>query len=426
MPPGSLAVIVPTWNGAHLLGGCLDSLARQSVRPHVIVVDNGSTDRSVEFVTSRHPGVQLVCLPANRGFAGGVNAGIAAARAGGARWIGLLNNDAVAEEHWVERLLDVLRAHPQVGIATARILDATGRLVDSTGDFYTVWGIPYPRGRGQPNDARLCTPGPVFAASGGASLYRVTVFEEVGVFDESFFAYYEDVDLSFRARLAGWDIHYVPDALVWHAMGATSSTLGDFTRYHVVKNHVYLYAKNLPAPLLARHLPTALAGLGWLLAADLRAGRLSSSMRALREAAGHAGELRERRRQVQAARVLTSAQVDAWIERGWPATMSSPADRIARVFPGGRRHVPRAVRDRGRVGDLGPVGGASPREPVTGAPEAVVDAQEAGAGLAEPVAPTGSPRSAEPSRRKAAASAERHSGSGSNPAARHAASESTE
>lgn len=412
-PPGWLAVIVPTWNGAHLLGECLASLERQSVRPHVIVVDNGSTDRSVELVTSRYPGAQLVRLPANRGFAGGVNAGIAAARAGGARWIGLLNNDAVAEEHWLERLLDVLRAHPQVGIATARIVDAAGRLLDSTGDFYTVWGIPYPRGRGQPDDGRLRTPGPVFAASGGASLYRVTVFEEVGVFDESFFAYYEDVDLSFRARLAGWDIHYVPDALVQHVMGATSSTLGDFTRYHVVKNHVYLYAKNLPAPLLVRHLPTALAGLGWLLAADLRAGRLRSSLGALREAADHAGELRERRREVQRARVLTSAQVDAWIERGWPATMASPAERIARACSGGRTRAPRPAADRGGAAD------ASPLEPSAGAQEAVAD-------LPEPVAETGSPRSAEPSRRKAALSAERHSGSGSNPAARQAASESTE
>lgn len=247
MKKGSIAIVVPSWNGKASLATCLDSLLSQSLESHIIVVENGSTDGSAEFTETKYPQVELIKNAKNLGFAGGVNTGIRKALAGGFEYVALFNNDAMADKHWLEGLVARLGSHPEEGIATCKFMDIHRQHLDSTGDWYTNWGLPYPRGRGEPADnTRYDSQTSIFAASGGASLYRAKLFEDIGLFDEDFFAYYEDVDLSFRAQLAGWKVAYVPAAIAYHQIGATSGKIKGFTTYQTMKNLPLLLYKNVP------------------------------------------------------------------------------------------------------------------------------------------------------------------------------------
>lgn len=249
------AVVIPNWNGRDLIGTCLDSLLAQTYSCQIIVVDNGSVDGSAEFIAREYPTVDLVQLPKNRGFAGGVNAGIRRAIELEAEAVALFNSDAVAEADWLEQLAKYLGAHQSVGIVTGKLLAGDKQHLDSTGDYYTSWGLPYPRGRGEPDNGQYDQAGTVFGASGGASLYRITMLKEVGLFDEAFFAYYEDVELSFRAQLAGWQVAYQPTARAYHHTGSTSSRIKGFSTYQTLKNLPMIVRKNVPLALLPQVLP---------------------------------------------------------------------------------------------------------------------------------------------------------------------------
>lgn len=240
-----VAVVVPNWNGADSLAACIDSLLSQSQKCLVIVVDNGSVDESRDIL-ERYTDIEVIQHLENKGFAGGVNAGFERAIELGFGYVAAFNNDATGDKKWLEQLVKELGAHPKVGIATGKFLDEAGSHLDSTGDYYTVWGLPYPRGRGETELNKYDTECDIFAASGGASLYRVSMLKEIGLFDEDFFAYYEDVDLSFRAQLAGWKVRYVPEAVAYHQIGATSSKIKGFTTYQTLKNIPLLAWKNVP------------------------------------------------------------------------------------------------------------------------------------------------------------------------------------
>jgi len=245
-------VVVPNWNGKDSLRDCLVSLRAQSLQAHVIVVDNGSADGSVALVEKNYPEVELVKHADNKGYAGGVNPGFRRAIELRAKYAAAFNNDAIADKQWLEKLAGYLDSHDQVGIAACKLLTADGQRLDSTGDYYTVWGLPYPRGRGESDIDKYNDQTDIFAASGGASLYRMKMLEEIGLFDEDFFAYYEDVDLSFRAQLAGWKVRYVPAAIAYHQIGGTSGKLKGFATYQTLKNLPMLLVKNVPRKYLYR------------------------------------------------------------------------------------------------------------------------------------------------------------------------------
>jgi GT2 family glycosyltransferase len=242
----STVVVVPNWNGEGVLKDCLDSLQAQSLKPHIIVVDNGSVDGSVTLIEKHYPDVELIKHADNKGYAGGVNPGFRQAIRLGTKYVAPFNNDAEADKQWLEKLVDYLEARNQAGIATCKVLSADGKHIDSTGDQYTVWGLPYPRGRGESDIDKYDAKTEIFGASGAASLYRVSMLREVGLLDEDFFAYYEDVDLSFRAQLAGWKVAYVPESVVYHEIGATSGKIKGFAVYQTMKNLQLLMYKNVP------------------------------------------------------------------------------------------------------------------------------------------------------------------------------------
>lgn len=248
-------VVIPNWNGADLIGACLRSLEAQSFKAHIVVVDNGSVDGSVKIIEAEFPGVHLIKLPKNIGFAGGVNTGIHYALEQGADAVALFNNDAVAEPNWLKNLVETMWSDEKVGIVSCKQMRSDKQYIDSTGDFYSIWGMPFPRGRNQLDTGQYDKPEEVFSAPAGATLYRGKLFEDIGLFDEMFFAYLEDVDVSFRAQLAGWKVRYEPSAVVYHHVGATSSKLGSFSRYHFIKNFYMTYAKNMPGWLYWKYLP---------------------------------------------------------------------------------------------------------------------------------------------------------------------------
>jgi GT2 family glycosyltransferase len=253
--PEKVAVVVPNWNGIATLGACIESLQNQSLLPRIIVVENGSVDDSLTLLQTKYSGVTVLVQPKNLGFAGGVNIGLVRAISDGAQFVALFNNDAVAEKDWLRNLVKAMTHDDNTGIVTCKFMDISGKHLDSTGDQYTNWGLPYPRGRGEPVSNRFDKQLDVFAASGGASLYRVKMLKEIGLFDKNFFAYYEDVDLSFRAQLAGWKVRYCPQAIAYHQIGATSSKINGFTTYQTMKNLPWLLWKNVPGRYLFSVLP---------------------------------------------------------------------------------------------------------------------------------------------------------------------------
>ncbi len=238
-------VVIPNLNGGAELEKAVLSLEAQTLQPHIIVVDNASTDDSLAFLAD-HPKVELIRNKTNKGYAGGVNPGFQRALEMHALYVAPLNDDAVADPRWLELLVKYLDNHSETGAAASKVMKSDKIHLDSTGDYYTVWGLPYPRGRNEVDKGQYDHLTDIFAASGASSLFRVAALREVGLFDEDFFAYYEDVDLSFRLQLAGWKISYVPESVVYHAIGMTSGRIKGFTTYQTMKNLPLLLEKNVP------------------------------------------------------------------------------------------------------------------------------------------------------------------------------------
>ena len=250
-----IVVVIPSWNHAHGLRACLDSVQAQTLKPHIIVVDNGSTDDSVAIIEKHYPNVELIKHEKNLGYSGGVNPGFRRAMEMDYDYVAPFNNDAIADRNWLKYLAAYLNTHADTGIVTCKLLSADGKHLDSTGDYYTTWGLAYPRGRGEADITRYDNETNIFGASGGASLYRVAMLREIGILDDNFFAYYEDVDISFRAQLAGWKIAYVPDSKVYHEMSVTGARIKGFFTYQTMKNLPMVLWKNVPLPLLPTVLP---------------------------------------------------------------------------------------------------------------------------------------------------------------------------
>ncbi len=246
-----VTVVVVNWNGKPSLIQCLDALRKQSIRDSmaVIVVDNGSVDGSVEAVKQQFPEVALIALPENLGFSAANNIAIRSVQTD---YAALLNNDAIAHPLWLETLIDAMGRYPEAGFAASKMLyQQTPHIIDRAGDGYTTAGAGSLRGRGQSaNTFRRIEW--IFGACAGAALYRMTMLEDIGLFDEDFFLLYEDVDLSFRAQLKGYKCCYIPDAVVYHQASRTIGYDSPTSVYYGHRNLEWVYFQNMPASLLAR------------------------------------------------------------------------------------------------------------------------------------------------------------------------------
>ena len=245
-----VSVIVVNWNGRELLSECLGSLKKQAY-PHfsTVLVDNGSTDGSVDFVRKKFPEVRIMALPENTGFSVANNMAI---RSVNSKYVALLNNDAVAHPLWLKNLVAALESTPEAGFAASKIfLYEKPDVIDRVGDSYTTAGTGLLRGRGASAGAYDRREW-VFGACAAAGLYRMRMLKEIGLFDEDFFLLYEDVDLSFRAQLRNYRCLYVPEARVYHK--ASSSIVHDspISVYYSHRNLEWVYLKNMPAGLIPK------------------------------------------------------------------------------------------------------------------------------------------------------------------------------
>ncbi len=245
-----ISIIIPHLNGKHHLDDCFQSLRQQTFTDfEVMLVDNGSTDGTQDYVRENYPEVRLLELGENRGFTGACNAGWQAAQG---EIIILLNNDTEVDAHWLAEIVDAFERHPRGG--QRRQQNAAlrpARPFPHGRGLLRLDGIPGNRGVWQQDVGQFDREEYVFSACGGSSAYRRTMLEEIGFLDDDFFFSCEDVDMGWRANLAGWRVLYVPTAVLYHKLKATG---GDVTgSYYDGRNFLYLIWKNYPTSLLRRH-----------------------------------------------------------------------------------------------------------------------------------------------------------------------------
>lgn len=320
------SVIIVNWNRRQLLECCLESLAAQRDVPfEVIIIDNGSTDGSPDAVRAF---VTRVCFPvhlienrSNRGFCGANNQGIAVAQG---KYVALLNNDAEANPGWLEALVRSLEARPDFGMAAAKILVFEDpRRIDKVGHLIYPDGQNRGRGTGEWDHGQYDREEEILWPDGCAALYRKSMLDEIGGFDEDLFAYGDDAELGMRARLAGWRCIYVPSAVVRHHRGATLGVLSSRRLELIERNRILLAVKHFPLTLLWMNIPwfllRLLAGAWAGLRGRGEAGRFSGFAGKLRLAAallrGTAAGVRlipqtvRKRKQLRHLRRLTPAEI---------------------------------------------------------------------------------------------------------------------
>ena len=248
-------IIIPNYNGLSFMEPCFEALEKQTTKDFkILVVDNGSTDGSVEWLKERE--IPSIFLPENTGFSGAVNVGI---RAADTPYVILLNNDTKVAPHYVEALERAMDRSEKIFSVSSKMIQMyhPDRL-DDAGDMYSLLGWAYQRGVGR-DLTHYRRSSRVFSACAGAAIYRREVFEEIGYFDEMHFAYLEDIDVGYRARIAGYDNIYCPAALVWHVGSGTSgSKYNSFKVKLAARNNVYLNYKNMPClQLIINAIPIA-------------------------------------------------------------------------------------------------------------------------------------------------------------------------
>jgi GT2 family glycosyltransferase len=313
-----VSVVIVTWNGRRYLDACLAAVQSQKgVTVETILVDNASTDGTVDYVRERFPWVRLIALHANRGFAGGTNAGAREARG---RFLALLNNDAVPDPDWLQSLVAGVDRQDGTALVTSRIVYMHDPgVIDSAGDGLLTWGGAFKRHHGARVEAARES-AEVFGVCGAACLMPRLVFEELGGFDEDFFASHEDVDLSYRARLLGYRCRYVSGAVVRHHGSATIGRASEFAVFHGQRNLEWVYVKNTPITLLLRTLPGHAVYTAAACVHFARMGMLSPFLRAkAAAAAGLIGVLRKRSH-VQRTRRVAAAAIWPLLEPRWLAT----------------------------------------------------------------------------------------------------------
>ena len=298
-----VSIIIPNWNGAQHLPVCLESLRRQSYpNIEVIVVDNASQDTSLSILKS-YPEVRTLPQHTNLGFTGACNVGLRAAE-GTIRV--LLNNDTETHPDWIATLVKAFADHPEVGIVASKMLLFDRRDTPHTaGDYVTPDGMAHNRGVWHKDAGQFNRMVYMFSACGGSAAYRTAMLDQIGLLDEDFFFSFEDVDLAWRAQLAGWRCLFVPNAIVYHKLKASGG--GTTASFYDGRNRIFTLVKNYPGDLWRDHWREIVAAQWELITTAAKAWRGPAARATLRGiAAGLLGipRMLRKRRAVQAMRTV--------------------------------------------------------------------------------------------------------------------------
>ena len=255
-----VTIVIPNYNGLTYLKTCLASLKKQTTSDfHILIVDNGSSDDSLSWVAGHYKEAEVLALDKNYGFCVAVNKGIQTAIT---PYVILLNNDTEAEPEFVKELLSAIQKSDDIFSCQAKMIDYQNQqLIDDAGDYYCALGWAFARGKGK-KECQYTKERPIFASCAGAAIYRKKVFEEIGYFDERHFAYLEDIDMGYRAKIYGYTNYFIPSARVYHMGSATTGS-----RYNELKvrlsarNSIYVAYKNMPLGQLILNSPLLLAGI---------------------------------------------------------------------------------------------------------------------------------------------------------------------
>ena len=253
-------VIIPNYNGMKFIENCMKALEREnSVKYHICIVDNGSTDGSREWLETNCPYAEVIALGKNTGFCGAVNAGIKASKT---PYVILLNNDTEVEYGFVKALEEALEKEEKSFSVSAKMVDMYDKeVLDGAGDLYCALGWAFALGKGKKVKEYYTKTQEIFSACGGAVIYKKEILDEIGIFDENHFAYLEDCDLGYRAQIFGYRNYYTPKAVVYHAgSGVSGSKHNEFKVNLSSKNSVYLIYKNMPLLQIILNLPFLIPG----------------------------------------------------------------------------------------------------------------------------------------------------------------------
>ena len=308
--PPLISVIIVSWNSAEHLPRCLDCLSQQTFQDfEVILIDNGSLDNGTNNLEQKYPHLALHIerLPSNLGFAVANNLGARIARG---VWLALLNADAFPVSDWLEKLLEAVDEHPEFSFFSSRQIQANRPdFLDGSGDEYHISGLAWRRFYNYQSQAYGGKKEEVFSACGAAALYSRYDFLKVAGFDEAYFSYFEDVDLSFRLRLIGKRCLYVPQAVVHHIGSASTGKISDFVVYHGHRNLVWTYFKNMPGILFWRYLPLHILMNLFFIISFIFKGKGLAILRAKVDALRRLPAIIRTRRHIQSSRKISASDI---------------------------------------------------------------------------------------------------------------------
>lgn len=312
--PDLLSIIIPNWNGLQYLQVCFDALRNQNY-PHleIILVDNASSDGSLDLVRREYPEVKIIALDKNYGFTGACNAGLHAATG---EFLCLLNNDTEAAPGWARSVVAAFK-QPETGFVASkmRLFDKRDHL-HTAGDTYSIDGQAGNRGAWQKDIGQFDRKSYVFSACGGSSAYRASMLDQIGLLDDDFFFSLEDIDLGWRAQLAGYRCTYNPDAVVYHHLSATGG--GKTASFYDGRNAIYVLIKNYPTALFRKHWRKILgrqARLAWEAIRAWRGEAARARLRGMLTAIVHIPALLRKRSVIQKSRKVTIEYLESILSR---------------------------------------------------------------------------------------------------------------
>jgi GT2 family glycosyltransferase len=322
-----ISVIIPNWNGRTYLEKCLGSLENQEFSDfEVVVVDNGSTDGSVEFLHHHFPETRVIVFEENKGFSKAVNEGIRQAKGD---YVLLLNNDVEVDPGLLDHLHKTITHVKDADFLACRMMDFYRReLIDGAGDGFPRKGKAFRIGHGVKFGPPFDQSRRAFGACAGAGFYKRELFEEVGLFDEDFFAYHEDVDWNFRANLMGYRCFYVPEAVVYHiGSGTTGGLYNELTVFHNARNMIYVIIKDLPTDLLLKCLPWIIWGqVESFLRLSVKQGYWRAYFGGLSSAIRESGNMLKKRKEIQRKRRISTLELEQLL-------IASEKERKGRIRP---------------------------------------------------------------------------------------------